>query len=116
MKPTDEQVEAGANAVRRSIQLGKNVGVPPNVYEIAQACLTAALADVVAPQWRDITTAPKDGTIISLWHKVWKCSVAARYLKGRSSGCKWVEATLTTEWPDDAFTHWQPLPAPPVSP
>jgi hypothetical protein len=65
--------------------------------------------------WQPIETAPKDGTVVSVWHRTWKCPVSARYISGNANATfRWVEATLTTQWPDEAFSHWQPLPAPPV--
>lgn len=65
-----------------------------------------------ASGWQPIATAPTDGTMISAWHRMWECPVSVRYVVSNSP-CKWIEATLTTQWPEDAFTHWRPLPAHP---
>ncbi len=60
-----------------------------------------------APRWRDIATAPKDGT------EIWTYSPPAHGLKALYSTCAW--------HPDAGFcvcelrdpTHWMPLPIPP---
>ena len=87
-------------------------------------------------EWQPIETAPKDGTWICLWrgkspsYGKWSPFVIAR----------WDEAEEAFAWPDDGvdpwfdaeraderieagdnfasdqFTHWMPLPSPPVQP
>ncbi len=65
-------------------------------------------------EWLDIETAPDDRPI-QAWHRVWKCPVT---IQRRSFGDRsaWVEKTLTTEWPLEAFSHWMEPTAPPVGP
>lgn len=49
--------------------------------------------------WRDIDSAPKDGTVIDLWHKE----------NGRMTDCWWDkdEERWIGGWDeDDAITHW----------
>jgi len=72
--------------------------------------------DEAREEWQPIETAPKDGTSILAWHTVWKCPVSVYWRekpKVYPVECKWLESTLTTAWPERAFTHWMPLPAPP---
>lgn len=78
--------------------------------------------------WRDIASAPKDGTPIDLWCEarglVSRDSDETRaYVSFRVPDCVWsVDGWLDTDgnrhptladWPDLRPTHWQPLPAPP---
>lgn len=74
------------------------------------AALSAPL--VTQGQWQPIETAPKDGSHIQLWHETWSAPIAAYYV----SGCAlpWFEATRTTRWPMEAFSHWRHLPDPPA--
>jgi hypothetical protein len=68
----------------------------------------------VSAAWQPISTAPKDGNAIECWHKVWKCWVAVKYTDAPcNNACHWREVTYTTEWPEDAFTHWRPASAAP---
>jgi hypothetical protein len=60
--------------------------------------------------WRTIETVPRDETAVLVWHARWRCPVAAKWSDAIGL---WTEATLTTRWPDNAFSHWMPLPAPP---
>ncbi len=64
--------------------------------------------------WQPIETIPEDRPI-QAWHIIWKCPVT---IQRRSWGDRsaWVEKTLTTEWPLEAFSHWMEVPAPPVQP
>lgn len=64
-------------------------------------------------EWETMETAPRDGTVISVWHHMWKCPISVRYVISNAP-CKWIEATLTTQWPEEAFTHWMPLPISPA--
>lgn len=67
--------------------------------------------------WRPIETAPKDGTVIQAWHTVHKCPMSVLWKeKGfpfNGSVLNWYEKSYTTAWPDGAFSHFRPLPAPP---
>ena len=70
-----------------------------------------------ALQWRPIETAPRDGTPILGWHRVHLCPIAIWFNpKGfcfKGQRLFWMEKTYTHAWPDDAFSHWSPLPAAP---
>jgi hypothetical protein len=76
--------------------------------------------------WRDIETAPKDGTVIDLWaqvyaHKSRDSDEMMVSVEFRVADAQW----FMDGWRDIAgnslgydmeglvFTHWQPLPAPP---
>jgi hypothetical protein len=63
--------------------------------------------------WQTMATAPRDGGLIQAWHRVWKCPVSIRYKPHLREDCPWLEATHTTVWPEDAFTHWTTLSEPP---
>lgn len=94
---------------RRDTMAGVLYEARREVAEIL-AEMEAASPDVAqSPAWQSFDGAPRDGTKITAWHQMWKCPVSVSYIAGRRSQCKWVEATITTEWPDEAFTHWQPL-------
>jgi hypothetical protein len=67
----------------------------------------------VFPQWQPIEAAPRDGTTILVWHRVWKCPISVSYKLNVREDCPWLEKTLCTVWPDDAFTHWMPMLEPP---
>ena len=71
----------------------------------------AAGADPVPVcQWREIATAPKDGTRVLVMWEYWSADPFVAYFKhGRWNG----EVALS-ECSDDGPTHWMPLPAPPV--
>ncbi len=53
---------------------------------------------------RPIEEAPKDGTFFYGWHRVWNCWIAVKLYEN-----SWIEKTLCTQWPYDAFTHFIPL-------
>jgi hypothetical protein len=62
-------------------------------------------------QWREIATAPKDGTRVLVMWEYWSADPFVAYFKhGRWNG----EVALS-ECSDDGPTHWMPLPAPPVA-
>ena len=55
-------------------------------------------------EWQPIDTAPKDGSIIDLWHRDY----------GRIPENWWVvEDACWCGWDADDITHWMPLPEPP---
>jgi hypothetical protein len=62
--------------------------------------------------WQPIETAPA-GEIIELWHSVWLVPVAAHF-DDSVVAAPWVEATRTTRWPAEAFSHWRPRSEPPA--
>lgn len=79
-------------------------------------------------EWKDIATAPKDGTSVIVavpveWNPGW-CIGEAHYrpeVLGDGEGWWWANttpgeytATSLAEWHRDP-THWMPLPAPPGS-
>jgi hypothetical protein len=81
-------------------------------------------------EWQPIETAPRDGTLLLVWGKVWAGEISrvlenrhgdfglASYSDGKSdfAGRDWWDCAG-----GDAYatwccpTHWMPLPAPPVS-
>jgi hypothetical protein len=91
------------------LELGRTQAEVVHTQDELGALLHAAEAKLAEVQrWRPISEAPKDRPI-EAWHKVWKCAVTIVY---RSWGDRsaWVEKTLTTEWPLEAFTHWREAP------
>ena len=74
--------------------------------------LMAAGADPVPVcQWREIVTAPADGTRVLVMWEYWSADPFVAYFKhGRWNG----EVALS-ECSDDGPTHWMPLPVPPVA-
>lgn len=67
--------------------------------------------------WQPISTAPKDGTVIQVWHAIHGCPVSVMWkeegFRFRGEILHWIERTYTSSWPERAFTHWMPLPQPP---
>jgi hypothetical protein len=69
-------------------------------------------------EWRDIETAPTDGTWVLVWgpSQRWSSVMMAWFaLNHRSGKAYWKDST---EWDDyelvdDQPTHWMPLPEPP---
>lgn len=53
---------------------------------------------------------PMDGTYFEAWHIMHKCAVCVCWLDSVGS---LIEATFTTRWPADAFTHWRKASTPP---
>jgi hypothetical protein len=76
----------------------------------------------MSDNWQDISTAPKDGTVMLLHHSIEKLcgygpavrprkAIAVGYFDGHwSTG---VPGGHSTGGEDSQFTHWMPLPAPP---
>lgn len=69
------------------------------------------------PGWRDMKSAPKDGTPILAWcvhpharyagdDKEWAAPVVTQWITHNGGGWTWNGIA-------GSFTHWQPLPAPP---
>ena len=53
--------------------------------------------------WRDISTAPRDGQIVDLWHKKY----------GRMTDTWWDDCWVVTGTGDEDFSHWMPVPLAP---
>lgn len=78
-----------------------------------ESAIAKAEASPAPSSWQWFSMAPRDGDLISAWHKVWKCPISVRYVVSNAP-CKWIEASMTTQWPEEAFSHWQPLPTGPA--
>lgn len=86
------------------------------------------LEQAIAQAWQPIATAPMDGTRIMLWRGFsaigrWAEMVVAEWYDGAwtwpddnpSTHGEWSEDDLLDGyWSATGFTHWMPLPAPPV--
>lgn len=83
----------------------------PGMSAVATADLRTILAALDEQDWRPIETAPRDGTAVLLWYKQ-KSHVAAYWVSSPWNGM-WVSGTVGF-LDCDNFTHWRPLPAPPV--
>lgn len=85
----------------------------------AKAALAIARKAIEAEmrgEWRDISTAPKDGTNILVWWPLqMHCPVVAHWADKWSNGLGW-KFTGWGEPLETAPTHWQPLPLPPKEP
>ena len=69
--------------------------------------LMAAGADPVPVcQWREIATAPKDGTRVLVMWEYWSADPFVAYFKHG----KWNGEVALSECSDDGPTHWMPLP------
>ena len=109
---TDEQVEKAADAVRAFAQaLGDDRTKSGDRVSIEVA--RAALSAVNPYEWRDIATAPKDGSFILTFAG----DMAVQVTVGN-----WVEndadisvTDIAGTWRDDGAepTHWMPLPPAP---
>jgi len=82
--------------------------------------LRHALSAPKAQEWQDISTAPKDGTIISLWcvHKdrkwnIHRRAMYARYNLKKNNWCDCYD-NWDKELRDFEPTHWKPLDKPPT--
>lgn len=76
-----------------------------------------AAVDAMQPGWRDMESAPKDGTPILAWcvhpharyagdDKEWAAPVVTQWITHNGGGWTWNGMA-------GSFTHWQPLPAAP---
>lgn len=62
------------------------------------------------PAWRDISTAPKDGTGVLLWIAAWETALVAWFADGQW----WTPVRRDSRMGvGTAPTLWAPLPAPP---
>jgi len=59
-------------------------------------------------------TAPRDGSYILAWHKVWRCWLTVKFCAEFKDSSTWIEATLSTRWPEEAFLCWMDCPPGPV--
>lgn len=67
----------------------------------------------VVEGWRDIASAPKDGTQVLLWQPHWEAMQTAVWCNDGHNGPGW----LTMDGGEVIKpSHWQPLPAPPAAP
>lgn len=94
----------------------------------SQAAVALAKADAILSAlpgagqgevgWRPIESAPKDGTVILAWcvhpharwatdDKEWSCPVVTQWITHNGGGWTWNGMAGT-------FTHWMPLPPPPL--
>lgn len=79
-------------------------------------------------EWQPIETAPKDGTVIDLWHEEFDrqadmywgkpehcCGEYGQYCDSdwHSEPEGWVCSAVNQAIFADGYTHWMPLPAPP---
>lgn len=65
-------------------------------------------------EWRDISTAPKDGTLVLLWCASGIEPSLAKFVSGQWRNNYY--GSREPHWYYSDPTHWHPLPAPPVSP
>jgi hypothetical protein len=72
-----------------------------------------------APDWQDISTAPRDGTVVILFAAGVVC--VGRYdgpsdgavIAGTPSQYEWFDLSEMRSLHNSGVTHWMPLPAPP---
>ena len=91
--------------------------------------LVAGIRECPQEPWQEITTAPKDGTLVDLWHSefgrhadcYWGfpehcCGEAGRYCDSEWHRLEagWVDGTLNESLDASDFTHWHARPAPPA--
>lgn len=101
------------------------MGRRPAVAERA----AAVLARIEAEKWQDISTALKDGTRVDLWHEDWGrqtdcywgfpehcCGEAGVHCDSdwHRLDAGWVDGTMNEAFDPNSFTHWRPVPAPPI--
>ena len=98
---TKEEVERLANAHAFTSRRGTRF-VAISEADYSNLCEMAIGYLDVMP--RPIEEAPKDGTFFYGWHRVWNCWIAVKKYEN-----SWIEKTLCTQWPYDAFTHFIPL-------
>lgn len=69
--------------------------------------------------WRDISTAPKDGTLVLFHSPKGGCFIAPSLIGAKAEGARKANVAIykaTGEWPNAGWnpTHWQPLPESPA--
>lgn len=110
---------AAARAERDEAVKDAEALVNESAMRLKRAEKAEAERDAAVGVWRDISTAPKDGTLVDLWIPRRRERAAdCRFIKGG-----WRELSLTPfdtmEWCSlegyDQPTHWMPLPEPPTA-
>ena len=95
----------------------------PNMLEAAASALTSLLSRVGRAEegWRDIASAPKDGTTVDLWCEpfdAFEVGNACRFTDAKFEGGSWRIHVVMKGWQSiEEYwrpTHWQPLPEPPA--
>lgn len=112
---------AEAIAAERVKQFGAAAGLAPREVEFEYARVAILAYESAKPKeaegWRDITSAPKDGTVFQAWHTVHGCPMSILWNKDGfifgGERMNWVERSYTTAWPERCLSHWRPLPEPP---
>ena len=80
----------------------------PVAEEAFDAGYKACVSDLQA--WEPIETAPMDGTVFLGFSKIHKIPIAILFLaEGQEYAEYFIEKTLTTRWPLNAFTFWKPM-------
>ena len=105
----DEMPQDETAALEALEWLEEHCWVDEPAEEVARSMFKLIRADVApTSQWRDISSAPKDGTQILLYQPQFDTITTGNWMKEDSSICP-------NEWfPLSEATHWQPLPAPPT--
>ena len=88
----------------------------PAMKEVVEGFIAAALLHERAKGgWQDISTAPRDGTVVDLWR-----GPRNGYPGHMAREAKWVDGRWW--WNsnkyhelDDKITHWMPIPPPPAA-
>ena len=66
-----------------------------------------------AQKTKAMAAAPRDGTVILAWHHVHSCWLPIKWHKVSNETMNWLEATITTWWPEESFTCWMDHPPAP---
>lgn len=67
-------------------------------------------------QWRDISTAPKDGTPLLLFGRFVRATAPVRFIGWYLNAYGWINAQFSEGYPQQMVpTHWLPLPLTPTS-
>lgn len=118
---TNEELLSAHDAAREA----SRIGFHPHDHEVVAKAAVDARAAVLArmaPEWRPIESAPRDGTSIltadsdgGMYVVDW-CETLNESAKA-SGHCWWgTEGSGRYGFHTSAFTHWMPLPAPPATP
>lgn len=117
-------IEAAAKLAEYFEETIYSEGMTEDVYYGISCTVSQVIREIralssqpVSDGWMPIETAPKDGTVIQVWHQVHKCPISVLWKDDgfpyRGERLNWYERSYTTAWPERAFTHWRPLPASP---